>query len=170
MELLDRIHRSAFLGPEFLTWLWYYSDAHEGVFDLGGEVGPFDLWFDDKLKVSSAAVSAQENFFKGGHPTSSLEARIALKLGKMASEAKIRITRDGQEYTFTLKAHDLGLSGVKLPTILSREDEEKFYERMRLLEQLEAMVQGLYGQFLKQRLSPEWPQALDAIRQWVAAG
>jgi hypothetical protein len=169
MDLLDRIHRAAFLGPEFLTWLWYESDRREGIFDLGGDIGSFELWFDDKLVVSSAAVNAQENFFKGGHPTSSLEARMALKLGKMAVEAKLRIVRDGQEWSFSLKAHDLGLSGVKLPTVLAREDEEKFYERMTLLEQLEDMVRGVYGQFLKRRLSPEWETELASIREWVAA-
>jgi hypothetical protein len=169
MDLLDRIHRAAFLGPEFLTWLWYESDRREGIFDLGGDIGQFELWFDDKLVVSSAAVNAQENFFKGGHPTSSLEAKMALKLGKMAVEAKLRIVRDGQEWSFSLKAHDLGLSGVKLPTILSREDEEKFYERMTLAEQLEDMVRGVYGQFLKKRLAPEWETELASIREWVAA-
>jgi hypothetical protein len=168
MDLLDRIHRSAFLGPEFLTWLWYESDKKDGIFDLGGEIGGFELWFDDKLVVSSAVVNAQENFFKGGHPTSSLEAKTALRLGKMAAEAKLRIVRDGQEWSFNLKAHDLTMNGVKLPAVLSREDDERFYERMALLEQLEAMMKGLYGTFLARRLAPEWQDELAAIREWVA--
>lgn len=169
MDLLDRIHRTAFLGPEFLTWLWYESEQREGVFDLGGELGEIELWFDDKLVVSSPSVNAQENFFKGGHPTTSLEARTALRLGKLASQAAIRIVRGGQEWSFTLKAHDLSVAGVKLPAVLSKEDDDRFYERMLLLEQLDGMLKGLYGRFLKRRVSRDWGEEdLPAIRAWVA--
>lgn len=170
MDLLDLIHRSAFLGPEFLTWLWYQSELRDGIFHPDGyEGGPFELWFDDKLVVASPAVNAQENFFKGGHPTSSLEARTALRLGKMASEAKLRVIRGGQEWSFTFKAHRMCTAGMKLPAVLSKEDDDKFYERMFLLEQLEGMLDALFAEFLRLRVSARWDEKerLD-LQAWVS--
>lgn len=169
MDLIDLINRTSFLGPEFLTWLWYRSEKQQGVFDAGGEIGPFELWFDDKLTIGSPAVNAQENLFKGGHPATSVEARIALRLGKQPSDAKLRIVRAGQEWSFSLKADRLEPTGVKIPAVLSREDEEVLNERMVLIEQLDTMLKSLLAQFLVLRVSPEWEASeLPAMRQWVA--
>lgn len=172
MDLLDRIHRTSFTGAEFLTWLWYRSDAQEGIFDLTGEaaeMGPIELLFDDKLVVSSLEIDAQENFFKGGHPTSSAEARTALRRGKKASEAKLCLVRGAQEWAFTVKAETLQIAGIRIPAVLSKEDDDQFYERMFLLEQLDKMVKSLFGQFIRLRLSEAWEgEELPKIRAWVA--
>ncbi len=171
MSVLDKMQKSAFLGSEFLTWLWYRCEQQDGIFDIGLAGGPFEVWFDDRLTVGSNLVDAQENLFKGGHPTSSLEARSALRLGKLATEARLRFIRGAQEWAFTFKAADLGIAGLKLPTLLGKEDDERFYERMLLLEQLEAAMKGLFIAFMKQRLDPDWGQGeLRQIQQWVGHG
>ena len=153
MDIIDLINRTSFLGPEFLTWLWYRSELQSGVFEGGGEVGPFELWFDDRLTVAAPTVNAQENLFKGGHPASSLEARTALRLGKMADEAKLRIVRASQDWGFVLRA-DLTTASVKA-----------------LIEQLDVMLKALLRQFLVLRTSPEWEQSeLPSLRIWVETG
>lgn len=168
MDLLDQIHRTTFLGSEFLTWLWQRSDVNDGRFSLDADFGDFELWFEDKLVVGSAMIDAQENHFKGGQPTTSLEAHTALRLGKLAREAKLRVVRGTQEWSFTLKGDTLSTAGVKLPAVLSKDDSEAFVERMELLEQLDEMVKGLFGQFLRLRLSDAWhSEALPALQAWV---
>jgi hypothetical protein len=169
MDMVDLINRTQFLGPEFLTWLWYRVELQQGIFDVGGELGAFELWFDDRLVVGSATMGAQENHFKGGHPASSAEARTALRLGKMANQAKLRIVRASAEWSFVLN-DDLSVAGVKIPAVLGREDEEQLDERVMLLDQLDAMVKGLLGQFLALRTSPEWQSdELPALLAWVAS-
>ncbi len=172
MDLLDSIHRTTFLGAEFITWLWFKSEHNDGVFDIGdAEFGSFDVLFEDKLTVGSMTVNAQENHFKGGHPTSSLEARSALRLGKLAHEAKLRIIRGSQEWSFLLKGHMLATASVKIPAILSKESDDKFYERMYLIEQLDRIIKGLFSQFLAIRLANAWEaEELPAIRAWIAGG
>lgn len=171
MNLLDLIHRTSFLGQEFLTWLWYRSDQQGGVFNLGGEHGEIEAWFDDRLVISSLAVDAQENLFKGGHPTTSAEAMTALQKGKKASEAKLRVIKGAKEWSFILKADNLAVGSVKIPAVLSKEYDDKFYERMMLLEELDQMVKALFKQFLLLRVSPEWEgEEIPAIQSWVAAG
>ena len=40
MDLIEKMRRTDFLGPEFLTWLWFRTETQSGPFDLGGENGP----------------------------------------------------------------------------------------------------------------------------------
>ena len=169
MDLIEKMRRTDFLGPEFLTWLWFRTETQTGPFDLGGENGVFSLWFEDKLVVGSTAVDAQENLFKGGHPATSLEARTALRLGKLASEAKLRLVRETHEWAFTFRAKDLSIGSVRIPAVLASEADDRLYERMYLLEQLDGMLKGLYGQFLRLRMSAEWTtQELPRLQKWVA--
>ena len=169
MDLLEQINRTAFLGAEFLTWLWYRTEASGARFHIPDQEVPFEVWFDDRLVVGSTRVNAQENFFKGGHPSSSLEARTALRLGKLATQARLRIVRDNLEWSFVMNAAELSCTGVKLPPVIAKETEEKLYERMYLIEQLDLMVKGLFGLFLRQRISGDWmSDALPQIQGWVA--
>jgi len=170
MDLLDQMQRTAFLGPEFLTWLWYTSEKNDGEFNLNSEeFGPIEVFFDDRLVVGSQLVDAQQNHFKGGQPATSLEARTALRLGKLAAEAKLRIVSATQEWSFIFKAMTFQTASVKLPAVLSKEDDARFTERMFLLEQLDRLVRGLYHQFLAIRLSDAWDGTeVVAIRAWVA--
>ncbi len=168
MDLLDQMHRTSFLGAEFVTWLWWQSEIRDGEFMLDKEFGDFEIWFDDKLVVGSATIDAQENHFKGGHPTTSLEARTALRLGKLAREARLRVVRGSQEWGLVLKGDTLSLGGVKVPAVLAKDDAEKFYERMELLEQLDQMIRGVFGQFLALRLSDDWESVtLPDLQAWV---
>ena len=169
-DLLDRMLRAEFLGPEFLLWLWWRSDVQGGVFDAGGEFGPFELWFDDKLVLSTPCVNAMEDTFDGGHPISSVEARAALRVGKVPQMARIRIVRASQEWSMVLRAGGLALDSLKVPAVLSREEDEVLAERMLLIEQVETMLDALYRQFLDLRLGEgptPWVQALGELRAWV---
>ena len=168
MDLIDKMNRVTFLGPEFITWLWYRTETQGEVFSCPQMEGPFEIWFDDRLVVGSTMVNAQENFFKGGHPPTSLEARTALRLGKLATEARLRLVSGTKEWSFLLRGPSLEMSGVKLPGVLAKEDDDRFYERFYLLEQLDGAMKGLFGQFLKLRVSDVWEQTeLPAIQAWV---
>ena len=170
MDLLSRINRVAFVGPEFLTWLWFHTESVGERFQLPSLEAPFDVWFDDRLVVGSTTVNAQENHFRGGHPPTSLEARSALRLGKLATEARLRFVQGSREWSTVIKGSDLSYSGVKIPTTLSKDDDERFYERMYLLEELETMITGLFGHFVKIRVSPQWNEdTLPKIREWIAS-
>ncbi len=169
MDLVEQMRRTDFLGSEFLTWLWFRAETQASPFDLGGEIGTFSLWFEDKLVVGSAAVDAQENLFKGGHPSTSLEARTALRLGKQASEAKLRVDRETHDWAFTFRAKELAIGSVRIPAVLASEADDKLYERMYLLEQLDGMLKGLFGQFLRLRISAAWTETeVPKMRQWIA--
>ena len=168
MDLIEKINRTAFLGSEFLTYLWFMSETSGEGYLLDPDEERFEVVFDDRLTVGGAQVNAQENLFRGGHPTSSLEAHAALRLGKLATEARVRVLRGAQEWAFILKSADLSISALQVPSVLSKKDDDRFYERMYLVEELEKMLNFLYREFLEVRLSTAWSEELlPAIRTWV---
>ncbi|MEM1349554.1 MAG: hypothetical protein AAGI01_13405, partial [Myxococcota bacterium] len=60
------------------------------------------------------------------------------------------------------------LSGVKIPALLSKEEEEQFYERMYLLEELEEILDDLFREFLALRLDPAFHEhVFPAMRAWI---
>jgi hypothetical protein len=168
MDLLDAIEGARFLGREFLVWLWYESERREGVLPLaGGE--RCELWLEEQLTLVADAGQS-ESKLKAGAPSASPEAKEALRQGKLPTKAKIRLARGPQTWGFLFDADTLGLAGVKVPALIKEDGEEKFYERIQLVEDLEEMLGALYERFLHERTSPAWhAETAPAIRAWVHA-
>lgn len=167
MDLIDLINSRSFVGSEFLMWLWFKAECYDGLFDTD-EHGRIELAFDDQLTLEAYLAETERNMFRGGAPAYSPEAKTALREGKRVQAAKLRVIKEGREWTFRIKAESLDLSGVKIPSLLSKEEEEQFYERMYLLDELEEILEMLYAEFLKIRLSHAWPEVmLPAMQAWI---
>ncbi len=167
MDLIDLINSRAFLGSEYLMWLWYKAECFDGLFDVPNH-DRIELAFDDRLTLEAYLAETERNMFRGGAPAYSPEAKTALREGKRVQSAKIRIVKEGREWTFKIKAESLDLTSVKIPSLLSKEEEEQFYERMYLVEELEEILEALYSEFLSIRLSTAWHEVMiPAIRDWV---
>jgi hypothetical protein len=62
----------------------------------------------------------------------------------------------------------MALSAVKLPAVVREETDEQFYERMYLLEELEAQFDALYAEFAALRISALWDsEIVPMMRAWV---
>jgi hypothetical protein len=168
MELLDLIEGRRFMGREFVDWLWYDSEMQETNLRPTG-VDPVSMWLEAQITL---VLEKEESRLKGAIPASSPEAKEALRQGKLPREAKMRCVRGDREFTWTLKADTLGLSGLKLPTQLKKDDEkhEVFYERMMLLEDLDATLSALYADFVQLRLADEWDDDVVPLMQNWAYG
>lgn len=166
MDRTELIASRAFLGTEFLTWLWFASERSDGRFKVGDE--GVRVWIDDRLSLESLIAESQEDSFKGGTPSTSPEARMALKLGKKVSQARVRVKRGEREWLTTVKGRTLDLASIKLPAILNKVEDDRFYERMQLIEDLDRIIDALYAQFLAVRLGDAWGKELEGIRAWIA--
>lgn len=167
MDLVDRIDKSAFLGREWLVWLWFKSELFEGPFELPG-FEPVEAWLETKITLEAVAQELEQSQLKGAAPSTSPEAREALRQGKLPTSARLGLRRGELTFGFSFKSDDLSLGAVKLPTLVNEQTDEKFYERMHLLEDLEAMLDALWGEFLSLRLSDAWQrEVVPAIRDWV---
>ena len=167
MDLIDLINSRRFLGSEFLTWLWFFVDCHDGLVTIE-DVGHVEVIFDDQMTLDAYLAETQRNELRGGAPAYSPEALTALRQGKRPIKAKLRVVRDGREWAFTFKAETFDLAAIKLPALLTEGADEQFWERMYLAEEIEGIVSALYRLFLTARLSDQWEeQFVGAMKAWI---
>lgn len=170
MDILDLLNSKEFLGREFLTWLWFKSETQEGTFTLDKSKQAV-LWFDDRVVLQSAGnamVTCQ------GESSELIEARHALRDGKKVTQAKIKLIVGDNDWSFTLDSTWLNLKGVKTPRVMldTKEDPEGlFYEKASLLDTAISVVEQLFIQFIKIRISAKWDsKEVPAIRKWIKRG
>ena len=78
------------------------------------------------------------------------------------------MSKDSRDWSFALSGDDLAFSGVKVPALLSAEEDEQILERLTLLEELEGVMDDLYKQFILLRLDEAgWGKELKGIQEWV---
>lgn len=165
-SLAERIETRRFLGREFLVWLWCRSEIFEQQLEVEGQA--IELWLEKSIVfVALTESGAEKAALSGLAPSGGPEAREALRQGKMPVKAKIAIRMAEQDFSFFFDAETMAMSGVKIPALLKGEGDDPFFERMQLLEQIEGVVELLYRDFLKVRLSRAWPKAASAIRKWM---
>lgn len=164
MNLADLIEKRRFVGREFLLWMWFESEIREGRVEVEG-FGPCEIFLEGQITL---AQEKEQSRLKGAAPSAAPEAYEALRQGKLPTQARVRVTRGELTYAFQLNADTLALSGVKIPAEVKDETDERFYERMYLLEDLEALLGSLYGRFLGLRLSTAWEATVaPAMRAWI---
>lgn len=167
MDLVDLIQSRQFLGSEFLTWLWFKVDCHDGLLDVH-DLGRVEVIFDDQLTLDAYLAETQRNDLRGGAPAYSPEAITALRQGKRPIKAKLRVIREGREWAFVFKAETFDLGAIKLPALLTEESDEQFWERMYLVEEVEGIMHALYREFLQIRLAETWGERfVGAMREWI---
>lgn len=170
MSVFHKIKATEYLASEFLTWLLYRTETQGNTWKGQDGSKDFELWPDDRLRLEAPIAGVTKNLLSGGSPSRSPEARSALGAGKVVQEARWKLLDDDREWLFTLKAPDLDLRSVRLPEVLTREDDERLRERVALMEKLERTVEDLFSRFLYVRLShARWELGeLPAIGAWIA--
>lgn len=160
----------AFLGEEFLTWLWYRLDTVGGDFDIG-EGRSIAIAIDDFLAFAPRDDDETEQTLRKGTPTHSQEARTALRNGRRLRKAKLIVAEGPMQFGATLDGTTMCLSGVKLPD--DSEDCESAHDRSvdraAGFLHLHELIGHLYDSFLHDRLRPEYLRT-DGERQaqWMA--
>ena len=129
---------------------------------------------DDEGYVLSHTASASAQPFRGKEtisaegPTQLPEARRAIQSGKLPRKAGLIVSRQDQQYTFTLQAETLNVSSAVLPKVETNGDPRAYFEeRVGQVRHLAETLDLLYGAFLKLRLSTDWPALSDRLRAWL---
>ena len=157
------------LSSEFLVWLWWSSEVHEGHFKLGDRVGQITLWVDDRIAFRAPTEVRVTTVITGDNPSVALEARAALAGGKVVEELRIGLRRDERDFFATVKGSTLRLQGVKLPQVLEEGGEEVIYDRMHAYEEFHLILQSLFELYAGARTSPEWQgDVLPAMKRWAS--
>lgn len=154
-----------FLGPEFLTWLWWRADQAPGFeHEDGTEVF---VHLDEHLEFRGERSAARRTVLRAGAPAGSSEARAALRSGKTLVAARLLLVRGEEERRLTLRAEDLDLSGLRLPAPEPGPARERLEQSLEALERAQDDLDLCLSTFLKVRCSPAWTDEVARIRAWA---
>jgi len=173
MQLMERVKEYAFLGQEFLLWLWFRSDVREGRFSLG-EAGDAVLRVGNRIVLQSDEGERAEKVICLGEGSHMREARFALAESKFVVEAMFRLAVGDDEWSFVLDAQWMNFKSFKSPKVM--QDKEKdpeglFYEKFSLIDQALSAMDFIYSSFIRIRLSPDWEaRELPELLKWIKEG
>jgi hypothetical protein len=162
------VEANRFLGRELLLWLWFESEHNETK--LRASTGKTcSLWVETQITL---AADEEEARIKSGMPAATPEAKQALRQGKLPRQARLHAIVDDHEFTWAFKADELGVGALKVPAELKADTDrhEALYERMRLVEELEGVLEDLFADFITLRLSPAWAASVVPLLQSWAYG
>jgi hypothetical protein len=156
-----------FLGNEFLLWLWHEADNRTGIIATE-DAGDVTLYIDRSLDLDCSYGQTGRDGLKGDGPSRMPEARDALRSGKVPRKAGMIIDAGRQQYAFTLNPEQMSLGAAKLPEVEDAESPRTlFEERVSLLRDLCAAIDGLFATFLKVRASSGWEGHVNGMRRWI---
>lgn len=160
----------AFLGEEFLTWLWFRLETEGGDFELP-DARTASVSLDDFLAFAPGDDDETEQTLRKGLPSRSAEARAALRNGRRVRRMKLIVAIGDREWSLTIEGPTLNLQGVKLPPDPEDTDsrEELDAERAAAFFEVRGVVSALYRRFLDDRLRDDYKAtAGEAQAQWMA--
>ncbi|TVM11546.1 hypothetical protein DPQ33_18770, partial [Oceanidesulfovibrio indonesiensis] len=87
----------------------------------------------------------------------------------------IRIEKDAESWSFTLKAEDFSIGSLRTPTVETKLEEgddpdAPFLEKVFLMEKCLSHLDAVYAAFLDIRFGTAWGEEVQAFRTWVARG
>jgi len=156
-------------GLDFLTWLWFASEADGGVFNLK-EFGELGAAIEGPLLFTRAGAGAHEISLRKGLPTVSAEAKTALLSGKKLRRAKLLFARPEEKWSCSFDAETFVFRGLKLPDPKEMLDPaSRFQYRVQQLANFRGLFFELFDLFLDDRSDAKgWSATKKEIHQWSA--
>jgi hypothetical protein len=163
-ELLEQ---GRFLGEEFLLWLWMRGLTEGGTSGQANDVSA--CFVDDAIELATERGDVKELSLRKGNPAESREAMEALARGMRPTRAKIRILAGDMEWTFSLVAVSMDLSGLKLPPSQAKDPAGRIADRLFLLEEGVAHLERRYQAFLDMRATTG-EEGRQEVMSWIRSG
>ena len=156
-------------GLDFLTWLWFASEARGGIFK-SKEHGDVGVAIEGPLLFTREGEGAHETALRKGLPTVSAEAKTALLSGKKLRRAKLLVARTDESWSGTFDATTFVFRSLKLPESKEVLDApSRFQDRIQKIGVFREMFFELFDRFLADRTdTKKWNAVKKEIHQWAA--
>lgn len=155
-----------YLGNEFLLWLWWRWDTQSTVIDLSDETELSGM-FTKTLTLDCPLGESGKETISSISPVALPEAMMAIRMGKLPRKAGLRITRDGEEFEFTIQAETFGVGAGRIVNAAESNPGNEVEVRLESIRQLCESLDLLFEAFLDHRLGG-WPKESNKMRKWLA--
>ncbi len=174
---LQSVDYKAFLGIEFLTWLYFQSESRGGAVFLPGK-GDCRVDFERFVWMEQGEGPQMDVLVCRGLQSQLSEVRAGLLAGKKISRAHLRISYGEEEFSATVYGRSLDVSGLRFKgenTPDKTDDEEGLSREANVLEkaysitQVVEVIERLFALFLEKRLvNQAWDVEKRSFREWLA--
>ncbi|MDD2404685.1 MAG: recombination-associated protein RdgC [Lentisphaerae bacterium] len=157
-------------GRDFLTWIWYYSECHEGMINVG-QYGEFVFAIEGPLTFAFAAEArgaGETTLKKGDSPLRAAEAKAALTVGKKLKKSKFIMARGTDTWSGSFDADSFTFSGLTLPEGEEMDRDSRFAERIDNLHIFQTVIREYYALFVQTVTGPQWAEEEEKIQRWAA--
>jgi hypothetical protein len=122
----------SFLGPEFVTWLYFHLEDNGWMLDLGTPtrkgapaLGTVGFAMGEKAVLRPIDAAGARVTLAGPDLDDSGELLQAVRRGALVDTLELQCAISERVYKFTLRASDGGLATVKLPDLFSEPDDDE---------------------------------------------
>ncbi|HNZ04721.1 MAG TPA: hypothetical protein PLZ31_08405 [Myxococcota bacterium] len=166
ITMADKLHRTEFLGREFLTWLFFRSCRDRENITVDG--ASYRVHFERMMTLDGENPATEMSTIKVDEPSQSDEVLLSLKLGKKVSRCRMIITVDGVDYTTGFDSATLSFKSLKMPAVKGSEMADIVDEKMELTNAVEDALHSLFVHFVRLRLdSDTWDREAGEIADWI---
>lgn len=160
----------AFLGKEFLSWLWFRSESDGRAIRLRSDDSA-TLMSDKTLRMKCDYGVSGTMVLSTEEPTSRPEAKAALRVGKSPVKLGMILGGAAGEFRFTFSADNLSISGLTVPEDKSDGDwRAQLEQRFESVSDAAALIDALFEMFLLERTARDWDDTQDAMQSWARGG
>ncbi len=166
----EEFKKQSSLGRDFLTYICYKSDEKAGLFEIPASDLQFSLWVDGKIVMENDSGAPPNTVSYSGDDFTSLELKQAIRSGKKVRDARLRIEKGENTWSFVLRADRLEVSGLKIdmPRTKDNDLDERFYARILSIEALNSLLEELYGYFINQIHGKSWQTSgYSDFQKWL---
>jgi hypothetical protein len=181
-----KLAEKMFLGPEFVTWLYFTLLEEElevslpTAFpkDTPEEEALVQFGIGKRVQLKSIDATGAKVALSGPGLDDNGEILQAVRRGALIDVLSLECSIQSRVYAFTLRADDGGLVALKLPDLFSEPDEDGTVEdplaptkkkrrpklpledvlalRMQCATELERVIDALFERFVTRRLARAW--------------
>ncbi len=178
-EALEDLRNSkSFIPSEFLTWFWFQAETRRILTLPGGKGSPgikVQIWVDDRITLESQITQGVESVMRGGDPSQTYEAAMALLGCKTVKEIRAGfLLEDIGEFTAIISKDDLNLKQISLPDDKTNEENKAPRDalpveiRLQKISLLHEVYDQIFSLFLTDRISKDWEAlTVKEISQWM---
>lgn len=171
LDVTVSIKRYSFLGPEFLTWLWWMSEtAPEQISKIAEE--PAEIFVGNKIVLEKSRRDDVERITIKGDEAQMDEGVLALKKGALVKDVNLVLEIGEQRWTFNVNGETFALSGLKTPPTapvrIVDEMEGAILEKASLCEKPLEIMHKLFKRFIGLRVSESWKDEVLGVRKWIS--
>ncbi len=166
MGVLELIQQKSFIGPEFLTWLWYQAERH-GKIIVGEQEVEIEVL--GPITLEALFGDAKASTLKGDNPVVAPEAGSALMEGKKLRKAKFGLAVGDEKYVFAVDGEQFSISGLSAPKTGKLPFDDMLNMRLGYLADFDELFHNMFEMYLTERLDEnEWAKTSKDIQKWVS--